>query len=79
MEAITTIILIALVIILGAICFWQRMIIKVLSGICSEWQRMIIKVNRQNADTIQGKIRKLQDKYSIPDEEIRACFYPDHQ
>jgi hypothetical protein len=63
MEAIISISLIALVVILGSICFWQR---------------LIIKVNRQDADTIQEKVWGLQDKYSIPDEEIRACFYPEH-
>jgi hypothetical protein len=63
MEAIISIALIALVVILGSICFWQR---------------LIIKVNRKDADTIQNKVWKLQDKYSIPDEEIRACFYPEH-
>ena len=63
MEAIISISLIALVVILGSICSWQR---------------LILKVNRQDADTIQEKVWKLQDKYSIPDEEIRACFYPDH-
>lgn len=64
MEAIVTITLIALVIILGTACFWQH---------------LIINVNRKDADNIQEKVWKLQDKYSIPDEEIRACFYPDHQ
>lgn len=63
MEAIISISLIALVVILGTICFWQR---------------LIIKVNRQDANTIQEKVWRLQDKYSIPDEEIRACFYPEH-
>lgn len=63
MEAIISISLIALVVILGSICFWQR---------------LIIKVNRQDVDTIQEKVWGLQDKYSIPDEEIRACFYPEH-
>ena len=64
MEAIITITLIVLVIILGSICFWQR---------------LIINVNRKDADTIQEKVWGLQEKYSIPDEEIRACFYPEHQ
>lgn len=64
MEAIITITLIALVVILGSICFWQR---------------LIINVNRKDVDTMQEKVWKLQEKYSIPDEEIRACFYPDHQ
>lgn len=63
MEAIISITLIALVVILGSICFWQR---------------LIIKVHRQDADTVQKKVWGLQDKYSIPDEEIRACFYPEH-
>lgn len=63
MEAIISITLIALVVILGAICFWQH---------------LIINVKRQDADTIQEKVWGLQDKYSIPDEEIRACFYPEH-
>ena len=63
MEAIISIALIALVVILGSICFWQH---------------LIIKVNRQDADTMQKKVWGLQDKYSIPDEEIRACFYPEH-
>ena len=60
MEAIT---LIALVVILGGICFWQH---------------LIIKVNYQDFDTVQEKVWKLQDKYHIPDEEIRACLYPEH-
>lgn len=64
MEAIITIALIALVVILGSICFWQR---------------LIINVNRKDVDTMQEKVWGLQEKYSIPDEEIRACFYPDHQ
>lgn len=64
MEAFITITLITLVVILGSICFWQR---------------LIINVNRKDADTMQKKVWKLQDKYSIPDEEIRACFYPEHQ
>lgn len=64
MEAIVTITLIALVIILGTTCFWQH---------------LIINVNRKDVDTMQKKVWKLQEKYSIPDEEIRACFYPDHQ
>lgn len=63
MEAIITITLIALVVILGSICSWQR---------------LIIKVNHQDFDTVQEKVWKLQDKYHIPDEEIRACFYPEH-
>jgi len=64
MEAIITITLIALIVILGSICFWQR---------------LIINVNRKDVDTMQEKVWGLQDKYSIPDEEICACFYPDHQ
>lgn len=64
MEAIITITLIALVVILSSICFWQR---------------LIINVNHNDVDTMQKKVWKLQDKYCIPDEEIRACFYPDHQ
>lgn len=64
MEAFITITLIALVVILGSICFWQR---------------LIINVNRKDFDTVQEKVWGLQDKYHIPDEEIRACFYPDHQ
>lgn len=64
MEAIITIALIVLVVILGSICFWQR---------------LIINVNRKDVDTMQEKVWGLQEKYSIPDEEIRACFYPDHQ
>lgn len=64
MEAIITIALIALVVILGSICFWQR---------------LIINVHRKDFDTVQEKVWGLQEKYSIPDEEIRACFYPDHQ
>ena len=64
MEAIITITLIALVVILGSICFWQR---------------LIINVHHKDVDTMQEKVWRLQEKYSIPDEEIRACFYPDHQ
>ena len=63
MEAIISITLIALVVILGSICFWQR---------------LIIKVHRKDFDTVQKNVWGLQDKYSIPDEEIRACFYPEH-
>jgi hypothetical protein len=63
MEAIISISLITLVVILGTICFWQH---------------LIIKVNRQDTNTVQEKVWGLQDKYSIPDEEIRACFYPEH-
>lgn len=63
MEAIISISLIALVVILGSICFWQH---------------LIIKVNRKDFDTVREKVWGLQDKYSIPDEEIRTCFYPDH-
>lgn len=63
MEAIISITLIALVVILGGLCFWQR---------------LIIKVHRKDFDTVEDKVWKLQDKYSIPDEEIRACFYPEH-
>lgn len=64
MEAIISITLIALVVILGSLCFWQR---------------LIIKVHRKDFDIVQDKVWKLQDKYSIPDEEISACFYPDHK
>lgn len=63
MEAIISISLIALVVILGSLCFWQH---------------VIIKVHRKDFDNVQDKVWKLQDKYSIPDEEIRACFYPEH-
>ena len=63
MEAIITIALITLVVILGSICFWQR---------------LIINVNRKDADTVQEKVWELQKKYPISDEEIRACFYPEH-
>ena len=64
MEAIIAITLIALVVILGSLCFWQH---------------VIIKVHCKDFDTVQDKVWKLQDKYSIPDEEIRACFYPEHK
>lgn len=64
MEAIILIILIALVVVLGIICFWLRVILEVI---------------RQDFDTAQEKVWGLQDKYRIPDEEIRACFYPEHE
>lgn len=64
MEAILTITLIALIVVLFSICFWQR---------------LIIKVNRLDFDIVQQRVWELQKKYHIPDEEIRACFYPDHQ
>lgn len=64
MEVIISITLIALIVILGSICSWQK---------------LIIKVNKQDFDTVREKVWKLQDKYSIPDEEIRACFYPKHE
>lgn len=63
MEAIISITLIVLVVILGTICFWQR---------------LIIKVYRNDFDTVQEKVWGLQDKYSISDEDIRSCFYPEH-
>lgn len=64
MEAIITIILITTVVILGSLCFWQH---------------LIININRKDADTIQEMVWGLQDRYPIPDEEIRAIFYPHHQ
>lgn len=64
MEAIILIALIALVVVLGATCFWLR---------------VILEVNRQDFDTMQSKVWGLKNKYKIPDEEIRACFYPEHE
>lgn len=64
MESIILIILIALVVVLGIICFWLRVILEVI---------------RQDFDTVQEKVWGLQNKYPIPDEEIRACFYPEHE
>ena len=62
MEAIISITLIALVVILGSFCFWLH---------------LIIKHQNEGFYTVREKVWKLQDKYQIPDEEIRACFYPD--
>ncbi len=64
MEAIILITLIALVVVLGTTCFWLR---------------LILEVNRQDFETVQEKVWGLKNKYKIPDEEIRACFYPEHE
>ena len=55
------IILVSIIVILLAICIWQR---------------LVIKGHRQDFDIVQHRVWMLQDKYNINDEDITNCFRP---
>lgn len=63
MEAAIFISLVVLVVILGSLCFWLNFV--------NKW-------NRNDLEQVMANVWKLQDKYDIPDEEIRGCFRVEH-
>ncbi len=63
MEAAIFISLVVLVVILGSLCFWLHFI--------NKW-------NINDMEQIMANVWKLQDKYDIPDEEIRKTFVVKH-
>ena len=63
MEAAIFISLVVLVVILGSICFWLNFV--------NKWVR-------NDLEQVMDNVWKLQDKYNIPDEEIRKTFIVKH-